>query len=202
MPHQREPYTGQISTLEMHIQNVIIEIFDRGFQVMLDRRIQSAEQLASMIQQAQSAPSTSDEADPILEIKAFAKRESFQQFREVEKKISSILHEIQREIISLCIELGDGFSTGQGGWNISPQNLTGESRFAICPSGNTSMNFWALFRVTLTGSEFVVTALDEGSGAVSPVSRIPATGDTTLSPTTVTALRRVMTTGLRSKLSG
>lgn len=175
-PHQRSSAKTIIDTFPKHQRDIINDIFDVGFNQLIEKRWNSASSLIEQFEILEkSEPTEMQSAKNIVDlIKSSANKQEYQDtkfakqlYSTVDKTARAVLEELRRE-------LGDDWGYSQSGGNLNGE-LAYKNMLAPVNTVNPSLNLNTHIYAFITGSELVIQIIEGESK--SEVFRQPALGD-------------------------
>lgn len=174
-PHQRPEAKDSLSYISPDVLARLNGIFDRAFELSIDRRWQSIPELQDVLMRLQK-PMIDEEISTtetqvarikqqLLNSPDYTRRQPFQALAQ------KILNEIQYVCNKTVQELGEDFSTIQTGRNINISEMTFGDKYGIYNSVLQEKKFWPQFRGYATGNELVL--LSENDGQQIELLRVP-----------------------------
>jgi eukaryotic-like serine/threonine-protein kinase len=161
-PHQRADFKAHLSRLETQTLALLNRVFDRAFELSIDRRWQSVEELHDTLRRLnnQSKPEyMSNAEDSIARIKQqllnspdYVRRESFKILAD------KIFNEIRHIGSKTAKEFGEPFNTIQSGHGIDLAKMTFGEQFGIFNAVIPEKQFFPVFKGYATGNEIVLVS--------------------------------------------
>ena len=159
-PHQRYDFKVHPSALEAQTLALLNRVFDRAFELSIDRRWQSAEELQDILRRLknQSKPEHMFNAeDSIARIKQqllnspnYVRRQSFKILAD------KIINEIRHIGSKTAKEFGEPFNTIQSGLGIDLAEMTFGEKYGIFNPVIPEKKFFPVFKGYATGNEIVL----------------------------------------------
>jgi serine/threonine-protein kinase len=174
-PHQRPEAKDSLSYISPSALARLNGIFDRAFELSIDRRWQSTPELRDVLIRLHKPiidEEISDTESYVARIKQqllnspdYTRRQPFQALAE------KIINEIHYVGHNTAEELGEGFSTIQTGRGINLSEMTFGDQYGIYNSVLQEKKFWSQFRGYATGNEIVL--ISENDGKQIELLRVP-----------------------------
>jgi len=161
-PHQRSDFKAHLSALEAQTLALLNRVFDRAFELSIDRRWQSAEELRDTLRKLENKSKPehmSNAEDSIARIKQqllsspdYVRRESFKILAD------QIINEIRHIGSKTAKEFGEPFNTIQSGLGMDLAEMTFGEKYGIFNSVLPEKQFFPEFKGYATGNEIVLVS--------------------------------------------
>jgi eukaryotic-like serine/threonine-protein kinase len=201
LPHQRSPTAGLLAEkVEPARLRRLLAIFDRAFDVDLNRRWQSAAELKSAIERLNDTEQTPEDELAYLrqEMERYRSSSPARNSEENSRALKIAVDALNRAVGELGPRLGVIFLISQTGYNLDPFGGWATNSFAAHRVGDTAKN-WVKFTIALIGTEIVVDA--ESAGRIEHIFRTTADGST-FGPLFDAAVETALLRQLQADLAG
>lgn len=157
LPHQRKPIRNQLNNIEHNVLNYLFRIFDRSFDIRIDYRWQSIDELLENIDNIMNKQNDESTKLPLLQIKDKINNNSDQEFRKLIYDIWTHVYQIARQITHYIIDnLDNNFSQMGKGLGVDWRKLTFAEEQGIQHLLYDDFKFIILFVGKVTGNEIIL----------------------------------------------